>query len=217
MSKRLSDWQMPFDDKYISSHYGELSAFRRANGMQPHSGTDWARPLGTAIPAIAKGTVHLVQYSSVLGWVVVQTAMDKDGIIWYLGYCHMSIKPRYKVGHKLSKGSIIGKVATEGQSSGPHVHVTASRTLKGVFGVTSDKVDVYKLILDNVKVPVQKKPLIVKAPEEAPAPEKTVTPEPEPAPTRAAVAPTLRPPRTRPAAKDNSKLGRFWHLFGGKK
>ena len=155
MAKRLSDWRLPFEDKHLTSHYGEMSNYRKANGMQPHSGTDWARPLGTNIPAIAKGTVHLVQYSSVLGWVVVQTAMDKDGIIWYLGYCHMNTKPRYKVGHKLRKGSIIGKVATEGQSSGPHLHATASRTLKGVFGVTSDKVDIYKLILANLKRPVR--------------------------------------------------------------
>jgi len=89
MSKRLSDWRLVYDAKYITAHYGEMSAYRKANGMQPHSGTDWARPLGTRIPAIAKGTIRLVQYSDVLGWVVVQTAMDKDGIIWYLGYCHM--------------------------------------------------------------------------------------------------------------------------------
>jgi len=217
MSKRLSDWRLVYDAKYITAHYGEMSAYRKANGMQPHSGTDWARPLGTRIPAIAKGTIRLVQYSDVLGWVVVQTAMDKDGIIWYLGYCHMDNKPGYRVGQKITKGQTVGLLGDSGQSSGPHVHVTASRTLRGVFGVTSDKVDVYKLILDNVKVPVQKKPVVAKAPEQAPVPEQTLTPEPEPAPTRAAVAPTLRPPRTRPAARDNSKLGRFWHLFGGKK
>jgi murein DD-endopeptidase MepM/ murein hydrolase activator NlpD len=142
---------MPFDAKHITAHFDEMSAYRRANGMQSHSGTDWARPLGTTIPSIAKGTCFLVQYSSVLGWVVVQTAMDKNGVIWYLGYCHMNTKPKYSVGHKFRKGSTIGKVATEGQSSGPHLHATASRTLKGVFGITSAKVDLYKLILENIK------------------------------------------------------------------
>ena len=151
MARRVADWRLPYDAKYITSHYGEMSAFRKANGMQPHSGTDWARPRGTRIPAIAKGTIRLIQFSKVLGWVVVQTAMDKDGKIWYLGYCHMDSKPGYSVGQKLRKGQTVGKVASAGKSSGPHLHATASRTLKGVFGVTSAKVDLYKLILANTK------------------------------------------------------------------
>ena len=151
MAKRVADWRLPYPDKYITGHYGTLSDFRRKRGMQPHSGTDWARPLGTRIPSIAKGTIRLIQYSKVLGWVVVQTAMDKDGKIWYLGYCHMDFKPNYKVGQKIRKGQTIGKVGNTGQSSGPHLHATASRTLKGVFGATSAKVDLYKLILANTK------------------------------------------------------------------
>ena len=154
-SNRTADWRLVYDAKYITSHYGEMSEFRRKNGMQSHSGTDWARPLGTRIPAIAKGTIRLIQFSDVLGWVVVQTAMDKDGVVWHLGYCHMDSKPGYRVGQKLRKGQTVGVLGDSGVSSGPHVHVTASKTLKGVFGVTSDKVDVYKLILANVKKPVR--------------------------------------------------------------
>jgi murein DD-endopeptidase MepM/ murein hydrolase activator NlpD len=128
-----------------------MSDFRRKNGMQPHSGTDWARPLGTRIPAIAKGTIRLIQYSRVLGWVLVQTAMDKDGKVWYIGYCHMDKKPGYSVGDKLTKSQTVGMVGNSGMSSGPHLHATASKTLKGVFGVTSAKADLYKLILENTK------------------------------------------------------------------
>jgi murein DD-endopeptidase MepM/ murein hydrolase activator NlpD len=151
MAKRVADWRLPYPDKYITGHYGTLSDFRKKRGMQPHSGTDWARPLGTRIPAIAKGTIRLIQYSKVLGWVVVQTAMDKDGVIWYIGYCHMDKRPGYEVGQKLVKGQTVGTIGSSGVSSGPHLHATASRTLKGVFGVTSAKVDLYKLILENVK------------------------------------------------------------------
>jgi len=153
MSKRVSDWRLPYPDKYITGHYGTLSDFRRARGMQPHSGTDWARPRGTRIPAIAKGTIRLIQYSKVLGWVVVQSAMDKDGKVWYLGYCHMDERPGYKVGDKLAKGQTVGKIGNTGVSSGPHLHATASKTLKGVFAETSRKVDLYKLILENTKGP----------------------------------------------------------------
>ena len=151
MSKREADWRLPYADKYITGHYGTLSAFRKARNMQPHSGTDWARPIGTRIPAIAKGTIRLIQFSKVLGWVVVQTAMDKDGQVWYLGYCHMDSKPGYEVGQKIVKGQTIGLIGNTGMSSGPHLHATASKTLKGVFGATSQKVDLYKLILANTK------------------------------------------------------------------
>jgi len=161
MAKRIADWRLPYDAKYITSHYGEMSQFRKANGMQPHSGTDWARPRGTRIPAIAKGTIRLIQFSEVLGWVIVQTAMDKDGKVWYLGYCHMDSQPAYKIGQKISKGQTIGKSGNTGKSSGPHLHATASRTVKGVFGVTSAKVDLYKLILANTKraPAIQAKPI----------------------------------------------------------
>lgn len=152
MAKRQSDWRLPYEDKYITGHYGTLSDYRKARGMQPHSGTDWARPLGTRVPAIAKGTIRLIQFSKVLGWVVVQTAMDKEGVIWYLGYCHLKDRPGYEVGQKVVKGQTIGLMGSTGSaSSGPHLHATASRKLKGVFGVTADKVDLYKLIQENLK------------------------------------------------------------------
>ena len=151
MPKRVADWRPPYPDKYITGHYGTMSDYRKRNGMQPHSGTDWARPLGYRIPAIAKGTVRLIQFSKVLGWVLVQTAMDKDGKVWYLGYCHMDERPGYKVGDKLVKSQTVGKIGNTGMSSGPHLHATASKTLKGVFGATSAKVDLYKLILENIK------------------------------------------------------------------
>jgi murein DD-endopeptidase MepM/ murein hydrolase activator NlpD len=149
--KRVADWRLPYPDKYITGHYGTMSDFRRKNGMQAHSGTDWARPSGTRIPAIAKGTVRLIQYSKVLGWVLVQTAMDKDGKVWYIGYCHMDNKPGYSVGDKLTKSQTVGLIGNSGMSSGPHLHATASKTLKGVFGATAAKVDLYKLILENTK------------------------------------------------------------------
>lgn len=151
MAKRVADWRFPYPDKYITGHYGTLSEYRKQRGMQPHSGTDWARPRGTRIPAIAKGTIRLIQFSKVLGWVVVQTAMDKDGKIWYLGYCHMDDRPGYEVGQKIVKGQTIGLIGSTGQSSGPHLHATASTTLKGVFGTTAQKVDLHKLIAENIK------------------------------------------------------------------
>lgn len=145
-------WKAPFPDKKITGHYGTMSEFRKKNGMQAHSGTDWAMPEGTPIPAIAKGTIQLVQWSDVLGWVIGQTAMDNDGKVWHIAYCHLRDKPKLNVGDKIEQGTIVGLVGNTGSaSSGPHLHATASKTVKGVFGVTSAKSDLYKLILANAK------------------------------------------------------------------
>lgn len=164
-------WVMPFPEKNITGEYGTLSAFRRKNKMQPHSGTDWA-PAGsnkgkTLIPAIADGTIKLVQWSKVLGWVVVQTAADKDGKIWFIGYCHLACKKcginckgahgpevalSVKVGDKVTAGDVshgltIGN--TGNASSGAHLHATLGKAVKDVFGPTTAKSDLKKAIIAN--------------------------------------------------------------------
>ena len=162
---------MPFPENAITGEYGTMSAYRRKHGLQAHSGTDWA-PKGsrngkTPIPAVADGEVALIHYSKFLGWVVVQTAMDKAGQKWYIGYCHLKCKAhgvncaqkhdpakaldirlgdKFKAGD-ISHGMIMG---TSGKSSsGVHLHATLAKTAKGVFGMTRDKYDLKKHIKMN--------------------------------------------------------------------
>jgi murein DD-endopeptidase MepM/ murein hydrolase activator NlpD len=160
-------WIMPFSEKLITGHYGTLSEYRRKNGMQPHSGTDWAPKGKTAIPAIANGTVKLVQWSNVLGWVVVQTAATKTKKILHIGYCHLACDkhgieckgPDAKcttpfavaVGQKLEAGKPFGiKVGNTGNaSSGSHLHATLGKGVKDVFGPTTAKQDLFKAIKEN--------------------------------------------------------------------
>jgi murein DD-endopeptidase MepM/ murein hydrolase activator NlpD len=176
-------WILPFPDSQITGHYGTLSEYRRAKGMQPHSGTDWAAKTGTLIPAIASGKVALIQWSNVLGWTVVQTATDNKGQLWYLGYCHLTCSQHgdkckgdhesplktTKVGDEVEVGQKYLRIGNTGSAStGAHLHATASKTVKGVFGVTSAKSDLYKLIQANAKGPAPKqtnkktKPLVAK-------------------------------------------------------
>lgn len=141
--------QFPFEPKFITGRFGTLSEFRRKNGMQPHSGADWARPEGTPIPAIANGTIVLQQFSKVLGNVSVQRVMDKEGELWYIGYCHLKASG-LAVGTKVAKGQTIGLVGNTGSaSSGPHLHLTVSKELKGVFGPTAVKIDPIEFIKAN--------------------------------------------------------------------
>lgn len=180
-------WIMPFPEKAITGEYGTMSEFRRKNNMQAHSGTDWA-PAGsnkgkTPIPAIANGTIKLIQWSNVLGWVIVQSAMDKDRKVWYIGYCHLAgekgdinckagakskLATTLKVGDKVKAGDTIGFVGNSGSaSSGAHLHATLGKGVKDVFGPTSAKSDLKKAILANKGVAPKPKS---EAPKPAPAP-----------------------------------------------
>ena len=136
----------------VSAHYGEMSAFRKKRGMQPHSGTDYPAKRGTPFKAVAKGTIQLIQYSKVLGWVTVQSIWH-DNKTYYVGYCHQDSKPDLEVGQKITEGQIIGKVGNTGVSSGAHLHMTFGRSLKSVFGTTAQKVDGYKIIQANLTKP----------------------------------------------------------------
>lgn len=154
--------RLPFPEKTITGVYGSMSEYRRKNNMQAHSGTDFA-PAGSnkgamGIPAVADGTIALVQWSNVLGWVIVQSAWDaKKKKAAYVGYCHLkcdkhginckgghdaSIATKLKVGDKVTEGTVIAVIGNTGSaSSGAHLHLTISWTVKGVFGATADKFD----------------------------------------------------------------------------
>lgn len=146
----MAKFMFPFPDSAITGHFGKIRTIR-GKKTNPHRGTDWAAKRGTPIPAVSAGTVKLVQYSKVLGWVLVQTVYGKDRKTKYVGYCHMKVKPAYKVGDKLKMGQTIGKVDTEGYSTGPHLHGTLSDSLKGVF--YGNVYDLYKYLSDNIEKP----------------------------------------------------------------
>ena len=164
-------WKLPFPSKAITDVFGSMTEYRKKNKMQPHSGTDFA-PAGsnkgkTAIPAVADGRIKLIQWSNILGWVIVQSAVDAAGKVWYIGYCHTKCASHgidckgpaaegckspisKKVGDKIALGETIAFIGNTGSaSSGCHLHLTASKKLKGVFGVTADKVDFVKLVKKN--------------------------------------------------------------------
>lgn len=144
----MAKFMMPYPDKMLTGHFGKI---RTINGKKtsPHRGTDWGVPRGTPIPAVSNGTVMLVQFSKVLGWVLVQSVMGYDKKVMYVSYCHMDVEPDYKVGDKLKMGQIIGKIGNTGMSSGPHLHATLSDAIKGVFAGTV--YDLYKYLSDQIE------------------------------------------------------------------
>jgi murein DD-endopeptidase MepM/ murein hydrolase activator NlpD len=154
--------RLPFPANTITGTFGSMSDYRRKHGLQAHSGVDFA-PKGsnrgkTAIPAIGNGTVRLIQFSQVLGWVLVHTIWDiKKKKAAYVGYSHLSCKAHgvnckgghdaslaldLKVGQRVTEGQTIGIMGNSGSaSSGVHLHLTMSWQEKGIFGTTSEKFD----------------------------------------------------------------------------
>jgi murein DD-endopeptidase MepM/ murein hydrolase activator NlpD len=178
----MSKWILPFADKFITGHYGTLSDYRRRMKMQPHSGTDWARPAGTLIPALTSGTVKLIQFSKILGWVVVQSGRDNKGKIQYIGYCHLFCSEHgakchgpeqgcktplesTKIGDKVEVGQKYLRVGNSGSAStGAHLHLTIGDTIKSVFGPTTAKIDAYEFLKSQISAKPSQKPAAKKAP-----------------------------------------------------
>ncbi len=78
---------------------------------------------------------HLVKWSSILGWVLVQTAWDSinDKVV-YIGYCHLQEEPKLKPGTIITQSQTVGKVGNTGSASkGAHLHLTIGPRVNSVF------------------------------------------------------------------------------------
>lgn len=100
----------------ITSHFGRRSA-PTAGASTYHKGIDIAAPAGTAIYAVADGTVTTATYSSSAGNYV----MINHGNGLYTVYMHAS-RLYCSVGDKVSQGDRIAAVGSTGVSTGAHLH-----------------------------------------------------------------------------------------------
>jgi murein DD-endopeptidase MepM/ murein hydrolase activator NlpD len=127
-------WRHPFPKKTITSRFGTTQ-----NRLTAHRGLDYAPKEGTPIPAITSGTIQTIKWSSILGWVLVQSGWD-GGKTVFIGYCHLQEKPTLKVGDRVKKSDIIGLVGNTGSASrGAHLHLTIGPKVTSVtFGVVFD-------------------------------------------------------------------------------
>ncbi len=164
--------RLPFPETAITGVYGSMSEFRRKNGMQAHSGTDFA-PAGsnkkkTLIPFVAKGKITLIKWSNILGWVVEQTVWDaRKKKTAYVAYSHLACAehginckkehdeaiafPALKVGQQVEEGATVLEMGNTGSaSSAKHLHLTISWKHKGVFGMTADKFDFVEWVKSHV-------------------------------------------------------------------
>lgn len=127
-------YRLPFGNPNLKDGWGSTCCGR----TNPHRGVDFPQALGTAIPAVAAGTVALRTFSSCLGNVVV--IRHDDG--WYSGYSHMRVTSPLGEGTRVAMGQTIGQVGSTGTcTTGPHLHLTIANTLGGYgAGATVDPV-----------------------------------------------------------------------------
>lgn len=107
-------WTWPTVCKTISQPYGRKNA-RYVKGY--HTGVDIACANGSPIRAVADGTITFAGWNGAYGNQVKQSVNGNE--VWYN---HMS-RIEVKKGDGVSAGSILGRLGTTGQSTGPHLHL----------------------------------------------------------------------------------------------
>lgn len=89
----------------------------RAGHSTPHTGVDWAAPMGTPIYAPADATVRSTDFNKIYG---NRTVIDYGGGNSSM-FGHQS-KYIVRPGQRIKAGQIIGYVGSTGNSTGPHLH-----------------------------------------------------------------------------------------------
>ena len=87
-------------------------------GSTNHKGLDIAAPSGTAIKAVAGGTVTWAGYKGSLGNLVIIN--HGNGVQTYYGHCS---KLYVSKGQKVKAGQTISAVGQTGAATGPHLHL----------------------------------------------------------------------------------------------
>ncbi|MDV6300181.1 M23 family metallopeptidase [Dietzia maris] len=90
-----------------------------------HSGTDFAARDGTPFYACAGGTVQYIGPASGYGqWIVIDHPASEGGGCSEYGHMWNSFATGLKLGDRVKAGQLIGYVGSNGQSTGPHLHLT---------------------------------------------------------------------------------------------
>ena len=126
----------PFASKLRGDELGNLAPYRNGH---PHRGQDWHPAEKSPIHAICDGTVGLVEWSDVLGWIIVHSSSDAK--YWVL-YAHLAEKPTLKKGDKVVAGKTVlgltggGKNTSSGSAStGSHLHLSVGKMGPNYSGV----------------------------------------------------------------------------------
>ncbi len=134
-------YQLPFPNPNLADGWGSTCCGRTS----PHRGVDFPQASGTAIPAVANGTVVVNTWSGCLGNVVV--VEHADGI--FSSYSHMVVPSPLPPGTPVAIGQQVGQVGNTGSCSfGAHLHLNFSDHATGYW--TGSSLDPYAYITQHL-------------------------------------------------------------------
>lgn len=137
-------YRQPFSGDYpITQKFGEIIPGVTYKN-EPHTGIDFACPLGTTILASENGSVFFAGWNpNGYGNMVMIRHSDLNVSL----YAHLSVVS-VKVGQIVRKGEKIGESGTSGNSTSPHLHFE----LRDNFGKAFDPMTVLTSTDDSVVV-----------------------------------------------------------------
>jgi len=153
----------PFSPKFRGDIFGDLSPYR--NG-RPHRGQDWHPAELSLIKASGTGTVFVNEWSDVLGWFLVYSAILTDiaGVkhnVFILD-AHMAKQSDLKKGDKVVGGETVigktggGKYKSGSASTGSHLHQSIGKANKA-WSNPNIHLAPYKDLLDPLDFVLEKK------------------------------------------------------------
>jgi murein DD-endopeptidase MepM/ murein hydrolase activator NlpD len=99
--------------------YHLTARFDQAGGhwSRHHTGLDFACPTGTAVHAVASGTVVSAGWDGPYGWKTVIRHADGTET-WYAHQSQILVHKGF-----VTAGQVIGRVGATGNTTGPHLHL----------------------------------------------------------------------------------------------
>lgn len=104
-------FRLPVSGYRLTAHFGAYGLWSHG-----HTGLDFAAPYGTAIRAVASGTVVSASWDGAYGWKTVIRLADGTEH-WYAHQSAFVVRRGY-----VNAGDLIGRVGSTGRSTGSHLH-----------------------------------------------------------------------------------------------
>ena len=117
-SLRKAFLKAPLNYKRISSGFTYARKHPIHKVVRPHTGVDYAAPMGTPVVTIGDGVVIMKEYKGGGG----HTVKIKHNSTYSTAYLHLSKYAKgLAVGKHVRQGEVIGYVGSSGSSTGPHL------------------------------------------------------------------------------------------------
>lgn len=117
-SLRKTFLKAPLNYKRISSHFTYARKHPIYHVVRPHTGVDYAAPLGTPVVALGDGVVTMCQFKGGGG----NTIKIRHNSTYETAYLHLQKYAKgIKTGVYVKQGDVIGYVGSTGSSTGPHL------------------------------------------------------------------------------------------------